>query len=94
MEAQGYQIDDNVIDQDNQSAMLLERNGQASRRWTRHIDIRHFFINDWIRDGDLRIEYCLTADMIGDFFTKPLQGSQFQKLWNLILNVDDDRSST
>jgi len=95
MEAQGYHIGDNVIYQDNQSAMLLERNGRASSgRRTRHIDIRYFFINDRIHDGDLRVEYCPTEDMIGDFFTKPLQGSQFRKLRNMILNVGDDSIHT
>ena len=31
MEAQGYEIDENVIGQDNMSTMLLENNGRASR---------------------------------------------------------------
>jgi hypothetical protein len=41
--AQGYKVTDNVVYQDNQSAMLLEKNGKAlSGRRTRHIDIRYF----------------------------------------------------
>ena len=44
LEAQGYPIKDSVVYQDNQSAMLLEKNGRASSsKRTRHINIRYFF---------------------------------------------------
>ena len=43
LEAQGYQVNENIIYQDNQSAMLLERNGKASSgKRTKHINIRYF----------------------------------------------------
>lgn len=49
LEAQGYGVSDNVVYQDNQSAILLERNGRASSgRRTRHIDIRYYFVTDRI----------------------------------------------
>jgi hypothetical protein len=86
--AQGYKIRDNVVYQDNQSTMLLAKNGRASSgRRTRHIDIRYFFVTDRIKRGELRIEYCPTGDMVADFFTKPLQGSLFRKLRAIILNL-------
>jgi hypothetical protein len=85
---QGYEISDNVVFQDNQSAMLLEKNGKASSgRRTRHIDIRYFFVTDRIKNGEMRIEHCPTEEMVADFFTKPLQGSLFRKLRGLILNI-------
>jgi hypothetical protein len=40
------------------------------------------------KNGELRIEYCPTEKMIGDFFTKPLQGAQFYILHDDIMNVD------
>jgi hypothetical protein len=86
--AQGYNVRDNVVYQDNQSTMLLAKNGRASSgRRTRHIDIRYFFVTDRIKRGELRIEYCPTADMVADFFTKPLEGSLFRKLRGIILNM-------
>jgi hypothetical protein len=95
MTAQGYDIRDNVIYQDNQSAMLLEKNGRASSgRRTRHIDIRYFFVTDRVKSGDIRIEYCPTADMVADFFTKPLQGSLFRKLRAIILNISGRAHTT
>jgi len=88
MEAQGYQVRDNVLFQDNKSAMLLEKNGKASSgKRTKHINIRYFFITDRIAQGDVSIAWCPTADMIGDFATKPLQGALFKKLRDLIMGV-------
>jgi hypothetical protein len=86
--AQGYKIRDNAVYQDNQSTMLLAKNGRASSgRCTQHIDIRCFFVTDQVKHGELRIEYCPTTDMVADFFTKPLQGSLFRKLRAIILNI-------
>jgi hypothetical protein len=89
MEAQGYNIDDNILAQDNQSSMLLENNGRASSsKRTRHINIRYFFVTDRIQNKELSVKYCPTGDMLADFFTKPLQGALFKKFRDLIMNID------
>ena len=88
MAAQGYPLEDNVVYQDNQSAMLLEKNGRGSgSKRTRHINIRYFFVTDRIKEGEMRVEYCPTGDMVADYFTKPLQGSLFRKMRDTIMNV-------
>jgi hypothetical protein len=47
MKAQGSQVRDNVLFQDNKSSNLLEKNGKASSsKRTKHINIRYFFITD------------------------------------------------
>jgi len=93
LQAQGLEVTDNIVYQDNQSAMLLERNGRASSgRRTRHIDIRYYFVTDRIKKGDLRVEYCNTDDMTGDFFTKPVQGSKFRKFQGIVLNLPPEKS--
>ena len=47
MSAQGYKVSHSYLEQDNQSAMLLERNGrQSAGQRSRHIHIRHFRITD------------------------------------------------
>ena len=80
MEAQGYEINKNILYQDNKSTILLENNGKrSSGKRTRAFDIRYFFLTDQIEKGRLSIEYCPTADMTADFFTKPLQGKMFLK---------------
>jgi hypothetical protein len=91
LEAQGYMVTDNVIHQDNQSAILLEKNGRASSgKRTRHINVRYYFITDRVGKGDVRIEYCPTKDMVADFFTKPLQGAPFRTFRNRVLNLSED----
>jgi hypothetical protein len=76
---QGYNVKDNVVYQDNQSAILLERNGRGSSgRRTRHVNIRYFFVTDRIKNGELRIEYCPTGDMWGGFLHKTPPRKRFQ----------------
>ena len=91
---QGLKIHDNLLYQDNKSAILLETNGKgSSSKRTRHIDIRYFFIKDRIDKGEVRIEYCNTGNMLGDFFTKPLQGARFAELRDKILNINNPSSA-
>ena len=90
LEAQGYNVKDNIVYQDNQSAMKLAKNGKRSsgkRTW--HINIRYFFVTDRIAAKEMNMEYCPTLDMIADYFTKPLQGSQFRRFRNIILGIDE-----
>jgi hypothetical protein len=88
MEARGYHIQDNILFQDNKSAILLEKNGKAlSSKRTKHINIRYFFITDRVKTGDVSLVWCPTGDMIGDFMTKPLQGALFWKFRDQIMGV-------
>ena len=78
LEEQGYRINENILYQDNQSAMLSEKNGRAySSKRTHHINISHFFVTDHCFAGELNVNYCPTLNMMGDYFTKPIQGSFF-----------------
>ncbi len=88
LKSQGYKVSDNVIFQDNKSAMLLERNGKVSSgKRTKHINVRYFFITDRISKGEVRVEWCPTKEMVADFMTKPLQGSAFKKFRDLIMGL-------
>ena len=91
LKAQGYDTKPSTLFQDNQSAILLENNGTASSsKRTRHIDIRYYFITDRVKKNEINIEYCPTKEMLGDFFTKPLQGALFYKLRAHVLNLSPD----
>ena len=86
MEAQGFEIVDNILYQDNRSAMLLENNGRKSAgKQSRALNVRYFFITDQISKGNLKVEYCPTETMVGDYFTKPLQGIKFIEFRKAIL---------
>jgi hypothetical protein len=86
--AQGYDVKENKVFQDNLSAILLEKNGRkSSSRRTRHINIRYFFVTDRMQSKELSVEYCPTGNMLADMFTKPLQGSPFRKFRAAVLNL-------
>ena len=94
LDAQGYNINDCIVYQDNKSAILLEQNGHASSsKWTRHINIRYYFVTDCANCGEIKIKHCPTVEMVGDFFTKPLQGGLFIKFRDRILNTQNDPST-
>lgn len=79
---------DNILFQDNRSAMLLETHGRSSSsKRTRHSNVRYFFITDRIQSREISFQHCPTEDMVGDFFTKPLQGSRFRKFRDIVLNI-------
>ena len=86
MEAQGYTIRKNILYQDNKSTILLVNNGKkSSGKRTRAINIRYFFLTDQVEKGNVTVEYMPTTDMIGDFFSKPLQGKLFEKFRKQIM---------
>jgi hypothetical protein len=92
MKAQGYNVKDNVLFQDNKSFILLENNGKASSsKHTKHINIRYFFITDRVSNKEVSVVWCPTGDMIGDYATKPLQGILFRKFRDQIMGVTPAR---
>jgi hypothetical protein len=88
MEAQGYGIQENIVFQDNKSAILMEKNGKAlSSKRTKHINIRYYFVTDRVKKKELTVEWCPTGDMIGDYMTKPTQGALFRNFRDQIMGV-------
>ena len=86
MNEQGYNMKENILYQDNQSAIKMEKNGRNSCTGnSRHIHIRYFFVKDRVDKGEVKIEYCPTEEMLADFYTKPLQGSLFRKFRDVIM---------
>ena len=97
LEAQGYRLGETYFEQDNESAIKLERNGRMSAGpRSRHINIRYFWIKDRVKQEHISVRHCPTENMLGDFFTKPLQGSLFVRFRDVILGYKhiDTLSST
>jgi hypothetical protein len=94
LEAQGYGVEESVVYQDNQSAMLLAKNGRgSSSKRTQHMNICYFSVADRIASKEVKVEYCPTGDMVADYFTKPLQGTLFHKFRDFIMNIDPHPTS-
>ena len=86
LEGQGYKVQENIVYQDNQSAMKIEKNGiQSCGQKSRHIQSRYFFIKDRVEQNEIKIEYCPAEKMMADFFTKPLQGELFRRFRDVIM---------
>ena len=65
--------------QDNTSTISILRSAGPSQR-TKHLDIRMFFANEKIREGEICVEHKPTEDMLADVLTKPLTGDAFGRM--------------
>ena len=86
LEEQGFKLDENILYQDNASAIKLETNSRVSSgKRTKHIDNRFFWIKDRVNSEGITIKYCPMEIMVADFFTKPLQGETFKRLRSAVM---------
>jgi hypothetical protein len=74
--------------QDNMSTIKLAEKGRSTSDRTRHIKIRYYFVNQFIENGEMKIKYCPTDEMVADVLTKPLQGDKFTTLARKLLGYD------
>ena len=72
---------------DNESAVKLANN-PVQHSCTKHIDIRHHFLIDYVAKNGISQEGVRTEDELADIFTKPLDEATFYRLRNE-LNVLD-----
>ena len=87
VEAQGHQVNANIVYQDNSSAMKLKMNGkESSGKRTRHFDIKFFYFTDLIKIKEMEVRFCPTDEMVADYKTKPVVGSKFIKFRKTIMD--------
>lgn len=67
-----------TIYNDSQSAQKIAKNSVLHNR-TKHIDIRHHFIRDTIKKGEIILEFMETENMVADVFTKVLCKPKHEK---------------
>jgi hypothetical protein len=60
-----------IIMEDNQSAIKTASNLVHSER-SKHIDVRYHFIREKVMEKQIKLNYCPTAEMTADVFTKPI----------------------
>ena len=87
LEAQGYNPEPAHIWEDNMSTICLAKTGRKCSERSRHIQIRYFWIYDYLTNGEVTIQHLHTDKMIADHFTKPLQGAKFKLFRSLCLNI-------
>ena len=75
----GYKVNQPMIMHcDNQAAIQIAAHDTHHDR-VKHIDIRHFFIRDDIRDGCVKMQWISTQNQMADIFTKTLGSTLFNK---------------
>jgi hypothetical protein len=84
--AQGEEVSEAVIYQDNMSTIAMLKNGGSKSDRTRHMNVRYFWTKERVDNGDISIMYIPTDEMIADILTKPLQGDKFVELRQILLN--------
>ena len=84
LKAQGYDVCAE-LKQDNTSTIKLAENGKSNSDRTKHINVRFFFVKQYLDDKVMKITHCPTKEMIADILTKPLQGEQFRVLRDMLL---------
>ncbi|KAH8356655.1 hypothetical protein KR084_002352 [Drosophila pseudotakahashii] len=75
-----------IIYGDNLSAQNLAKNPVYHAR-SKHIDIRYHFVREVIQQGDVKLKYVSTNDVIDDLLTKnlsKLKHEKFVKLMNIM----------
>ncbi len=74
-----------TIREDNMSTIKMAKNGRSNSDRTKHINIRYFFVKQFLDSGEFNIEHCATENQIADILTKPLQGDHFLRLRDILL---------
>ena len=74
MQSQGYGKNPPVLYQDNMSTISLVTAGGGKFR-TKHMRVRREVVKEYVTNGDVRVVYRPTGQMLADSLTKPLQGT-------------------
>jgi hypothetical protein len=61
--------------------------GHGTYARSKHIAVRYFGVHELIELSKVVLKYKNTADMWADLFTKPLMGSQFTKLRDILMGA-------
>src|ERR1700731_553169 len=67
-----------VLHADNQGCIALVKNPIA-HSCTKHFDICHHFVREWVSGGEVSFRYCPTTQMVADILTKALPRDLFEK---------------
>jgi hypothetical protein len=86
LEFLGHPQETIVLFQDNTSTITMAHMGRGSSgSHTRHIEIKYFWIKQFIDDKTFRIEHLFTDNMLADFFASPRTGQVFRRFRDIIM---------
>ena len=82
----GYDKQTSVIYQDNKSTIMLTERGKTNKGKSKYISLRYFYAKEQIDKKKVKLEYLPSAEMLADYLTKPLVGTQHNLLRDKLLN--------
>jgi hypothetical protein len=85
LEDLGYVVRNLNLYQDNKSTILMMIAGKSSGRSARHINIRRFFVKNYIDEKVITPIYQNTNELFVDMLTKPIQGFKLRKFSEKLL---------
>jgi hypothetical protein len=85
LQAFGIQFNSVTIYQDNKSTMKMLNKGYPDGKYSKHINIRSYWLKDLVQRKELQITYISTNDMCADIMTKATPGRIFRRFRNSIL---------
>ena len=65
---------------DNQAAISISSASAVPASRTKHIDLRHHYVRECVRDGSIQIRWVAGSEQLADVFTKGLGKQQHKKL--------------
>jgi hypothetical protein len=80
------QTDATVLFEDNNGALLMA-NVQQPTKCTRHMDIKHFAILDWVEQDMLILETIHTSENVSDAMTKTLNRNLFYRHYDTYMGL-------
>ncbi len=86
LEELGFEMKGIPIEQDNTSTMTLIENGTSSAGRTRWMNVRHFWVKQFIDSGDIKLVHVPSKELLADGLTKPLGKHDFKSWRARILN--------
>ena len=79
-----------TIHQDNKSAIRLAENAGQHKR-SKHLGIEFDALREYIRNGEIKLEYLSTEDMHADMLTKPLTKEKFERHKTKVLGETEEQ---
>ena len=83
----GIKLDHIPIKCDNTSAIKLSKN-LIQHSTTKHIDIRHHFLRDHVKNGNISLQFIDTNNQLADIFTKPLNEKKLKFIKHDLSMID------
>jgi hypothetical protein len=81
-----------ILNEDNQGCIRLSANDNSHQR-TKHIDIKHHFVRERVKSGEIKLEYVNTKENLADMQTKALPTPLFETLKQKLYTPEEEKKT-